>query len=66
MEQLEQPDIVGLFAEVLFEEEIDCCLEHESIVDGNIANTFHAVPAWLAASRDALVHHVVCYQEICL
>lgn len=64
MEELEQPDVVGLFAEVLLQEEVDGCLEHKCIVDRDVADAFYAVPAGLSTSSDALVHHIVRDQEV--
>lgn len=40
MEEFEQVDVVFLLPEVLLEEVVDGSLEHERIVDGNVADVF--------------------------
>jgi hypothetical protein len=45
MEQLQQIDIVRLLPKMLLEEEVDGTLEHESVVDGDVADTWLKVIA---------------------
>lgn len=40
MEEFEQVDVVFLLPEVLLEEVVDRSLEHECVVDGNVADVF--------------------------
>lgn len=63
MEELEEVHVVWLGAEVLLEEEVDRALEHERVVDHDVAHALDAVPARLAAARYRLVHHVVRHEE---
>ena len=63
VEELEQVDVARVVAEVLFEEHVDGALEQEGVVDGHHADAVLAVPARLAAARDAAVHDVVRDEE---
>ena len=38
MKELKEVDVVFFLAEMFFEEKVDCCFEHEGIVDGNSAD----------------------------
>lgn len=76
-EELDNVNVVRFFPKVRLEQLVDSCLEHESVVDGNVADsglrqcqlcnprtlsfirTYRFVPARLATSGDAGVHHVV-------
>ena len=55
--------VVRLAPEVLLEEVVDRALKHERVIDRDVAYALHAVPAWLAATRDGLIHHVIRNQE---
>jgi hypothetical protein len=81
-EELDDVNVIGLFPEVRLEQLVDSRLEHESVVDGNVAHsglsqgdqhetftpfftpTYRFVPARLATSGDAGVHHVVRDEEV--
>ena len=62
-EELEQVDVVRLLAEVLLQQIVDRGLEHERVVDRNVADTGHAVPTRLATAGDRGVHEVVRDEE---
>lgn len=63
MEQLDEIEVALVLAEVLFEQDVDAALEHESVVDGNHANLGHEVPAGRATARLGRVHDVVRNKE---
>lgn len=81
-EELDNVDVIGFFPEVRLEQLVNSRLEHESVVDGNVAHsglsqgdqyvtftpfftpTHRFVPARLATSGDAGVHHVVRDEEV--
>lgn len=76
-EELDNVNVIRFFPKVRLEQLVDSCLEHESVVDGNVPDsglrqcqpyrpwtlsfrrTYRFVPARLATSGDAGVHHVV-------
>lgn len=64
MEEFKQVDIVTLGSEVFLQQEVDGAFEHESIVDGDVADTGDTVPTRLTTSSDRLVHHVVGDEEV--
>ena len=66
MEQVEQISVIRLRAEVDLEQPVNSSFEHERVVDSDMADFGDAVPAWLAAPGDGLVHHVVGDEEVCL
>jgi hypothetical protein len=45
------------------QEVVDGRLEHEGVINGNVANFFEPEPARLAAPRKGLVHDIVCDEE---
>lgn len=63
MEELDEVDVRRVRAEVLLEQPVDRRLEDERVVDGDEADALVAVPARLAAARDARVHDVVRHEE---
>jgi len=77
-EELENVNVVRLLSEVLLEQVIDRCLEHERVVDGDVADvglrvstgqdcdgvTYDAVPARVASAGDARIHHIVRNEEV--
>lgn len=81
-EELDNVNVIGFFPEVRLEQLVNSRLEHESVVDGNVAHsglsqddqyvpftpfftpTYRFVPARLATSGDAGVHHVVRDEEV--
>lgn len=63
VEELDNVDVGRVAAEVFPEEHVDARLEDEGVVDGDHADALLAVPAGLAATGDAPIHHVVRYEE---
>jgi len=49
--------------EILLEKDVDCSLEHKSIVNSNHPNVWLSVPAWLASASDAGVHNIIRDEE---
>lgn len=64
VEELQEVSVDWVAAEVGLKEVVDGAFEHEGVVDGDRANALDAEPAWLAAAREALVHHVVRNEEV--
>lgn len=64
VKEFQEIAVVRLRAEMNLEEVVDGGLEHESVVDGDVAYTFDTVPARLATARHRLVHHVVGDEEV--
>ena len=48
---------------MLFQEPVDCRLKQERVVDGNQADAFIAIPAWLTPTRDTRIHDIVRDEE---
>jgi hypothetical protein len=63
VEELDQVDIGGVGAEALLQDEVDRRLQHESVVDGDKADTLVAVPAGLATASNGAVHNIIADQE---
>ena len=63
VEELEKLYVCRVRFEVFFEEYVDAGFEHEGVIDGNHAYFGFLVPAGLAPTRDAAVHHVVGDEE---
>lgn len=64
VEQLDQVNVVAGVLKVLFQKDEDAGLQDERVVDGNGANTVLAVPAWLTATSNRGIHHIVGDKEI--
>jgi hypothetical protein len=63
VEEFKEVDIIFLAPEVLLEKEINSRFEEEGVVDGDVADLGHAIPAWLSTTRDGTVHDIVCDEE---
>lgn len=63
VEELDEIDVGGVGAEALLQDEVDGRLQHESVVDGDKADTLLAVPAGLATASDRAVHNIIADQE---
>lgn len=63
VEELDDVNVGGVRAETLLEDEVDSRLQHEGVVDGDLADTFMTVPAGFATTGDRGVHHIITDQE---
>mmetsp|Transcript_1759 Transcript_1759/g.5097 ORF Transcript_1759/g.5097 Transcript_1759/m.5097 type:complete len:245 (+) Transcript_1759:393-1127(+) len=66
VEEFQQLCIVGLVSKVALQHPVHARLQHYAVVDGHQPHLGNSVPAGLAATCDAVVHHVIRHQEECL
>ena len=64
MECIKKVDVVRFRAEMLLEEPVDSTLEHEGVINSDIANSRNAVPTWLATPSNRTIHHIIGNKEI--
>ena len=65
-EEFQEVNITWVGAKMDFEQVVNGGFEHERVVDGIIADTRVSEPARLSTTRDRRVHHIICYEEVCL
>ena len=63
VKKLQDINVKGVLSKMLLEQNVYGRFKHEAIVDSNVSNLWHTIPAWASTSRDARVHNIIRNEE---